>query len=65
MERKVYERHIKNQKNHWWFSVRRNLISTFIRNYSKKKIEDFGLWLWKRTNIIALTKFGKVYAYER
>ena len=37
MEKKVYERHIKNQKTHWWFSVRRELISKFIKKYSKMK----------------------------
>ena len=37
MEKKVYERHIKNQKTHWWFSVRRELISKFLKKYSIKK----------------------------
>ena len=37
MEKKVYERHIKNQKTHWWFSVRRELISKFIKRYENEK----------------------------
>ena len=66
MEKKVYERHIKNQKTHWWFSVRRELISKFIKRYSKKKklkILDYGCG--SGTNIKALTKFGDVYCYEK
>ena len=66
MEKKVYERHIKNQKTHWWFSVRRELISKFIKRYSKNKklkILDYGCG--SGTNIKALTKFGDVYCYEK
>ena len=37
MERKVYNRHIKNQKTHWWFSVRKKLISEFVKRHSIKK----------------------------
>ena len=37
MEKKVYERHIKNQKTHWWFSVRRDLIFKKKKKKFKKK----------------------------
>ena len=66
MERKVYERHINNQKKHWWFSVRRKLISQFIKKYSKKrtlKILDYGCG--SGTNINSLSKFGQVHCYEK
>ena len=47
MERKVYERHIKIKKITGGSVLDRNLISVFIE-IIQKKIEDFGLWLWKR-----------------
>lgn len=66
MEKKVYERHIKNQKTHWWFSVRRDLIFRFIKKFSKKKrikILDYGCG--SGTNISVLTKLGQVHCYEK
>jgi len=68
MEPEVYLRHIKNQKSHWWFSARREIIRSIIskkvnlRN-KKAKILDFGAG--SGTNIKMLSKFGEVYVYEK
>ena len=65
MRQDVYTRHIKNEKNHWWFSARREIIYSMIKKLKHKKplsILDFGSG--SGTNIETLAKLGKVDAYE-
>lgn len=65
MQQDVYKRHIKNEKKHWWFIARREIIYSLICNLNKKKpllILDFGAG--SGANIEILTKLGKVDIYE-
>ena len=65
MQQDVYKRHIKNEKNHWWFIARREIIYSLICNLNKKKrlsILDFGAG--SGANIEILNKLGKVDVYE-
>ena len=66
MRKDVYTRHIKNEKKHWWFSARREIIYSVISNLKQKEsitILDFGAG--SGANIEILTKLGKVDVYER
>ncbi len=66
MQQKVYQRHIDNEKKHWWFSARREILSTLLKDLNSRKnlsILDFGSG--SGTNIEMLEKFGKVYVYEK
>lgn len=61
----VYKRHIENEKNHWWFTARREIIFSLISNFKKKKplsILDFGAG--SGTNVEILTMLGNVDVYE-
>jgi len=65
MRKDVYTRHIKNEKKHWWFSARREIIYSVISNLKQKEsitILDFGAG--SGANIEILTKLGKVDVYE-
>ena len=67
MQKSVYLRHIKNQKTHWWFHGRRNLIFSLIKRfvYKKKKLRILDFGCGSGTNIKALLNFGEVHAYEK
>ena len=65
MESDVYKRHIENEKKHWWFVARREIIFSQLCNIKKKKIFnilDFGAG--SGTNIEILTRLGNVDVYE-
>ena len=65
MRQDVYRRHIKNEKNHWWFTARREIIYFLISNLRQKNpisILDFGAG--SGTNVEILTKLGNVDVYE-
>ena len=61
----VYLRHIKNNKNHWWFEGRKELIKIILKkNLKKKKIEILDFGAGSGVNIEMLSDFGNVYAFE-
>ena len=65
MRQDVYKRHIKNEKNHWWFTARREIIYYLISNLKQKNpisILDFGAG--SGTNVEILTKLGNVDIFE-
>ena len=65
MREDVYLRHIENNKNHWWFEGRKELIKTILkRNIKKKKIEILDFGAGSGVNIKMLSDFGNVYAFE-
>lgn len=66
MEQSVFKRHIYNEREHWWFSARREIINSIIQNLKPKKklsILDFGAG--SGTNIDMLCKFGNVDVFEK
>jgi|TARA_B110000211_G_C14079613_1_gene553861 SAM-dependent methyltransferase len=65
MKNETFERHLNNEKNHWWFKGRREILSSIIKiNFKKKStILDFGSG--SGTNIDMLCKYGTVYIYEK
>ena len=65
MQPEVYKRHIENEKKHWWFEARREIIYSQISKIKKKKtfsILDFGAG--SGTNVEILTKLGTVDVFE-
>ena len=65
MEPDVYQRHIENEKKHWWFVARREIIFSQICKINRKKplsILDFGAG--SGTNVEILTKLGSVDVFE-
>ena len=67
MEKQIYTLHRENEKEHWWYKGRREIISTIIgKSISKKKklkILDFGAG--SGTNSVMLSDYGDVYVYEK
>ena len=64
MQKEVYLRHIKNERNHWWFSARKDIILSFIKNIYKEKISVLDFGSGSGTNVEMLSKFGKVDVFE-
>ena len=65
MKKETFERHISNEKKHWWFKGRREIISEVIKNNFKKKLQILDFGAGSGTNIDILSKFGKVHIYEK
>ena len=67
MDPQVYKLHRENEKEHWWYKGRREIISTVINKFvhrgKKLKILDFGAG--SGTNTITLSNYGDVYVYEK
>ena len=65
MEKDVYLRHIDNEKTHWWFSARKEIIFSILKKIGLKKnlrVLDFGAG--SGTNVIMLSKLGRVDVFE-
>ena len=68
MESEVYLRHIANEESHWWFKGRREIIYSIIKkniNFNKREINILDFGAGSGTNIRMLSKYGKVYVYEK
>tara|TARA_Y100000591_G_C21761219_1_gene660192 strand:+ start:462 stop:1175 length:714 start_codon:yes stop_codon:yes gene_type:complete len=65
MKKETFDRHISNEKNHWWFKGRREIISKIIKNNFKKRLKILDFGAGSGTNIDILSKFGKVHIYEK
>ena len=67
MDPRIYKLHIENEKEHWWYKGRREIISSIISKFvfknNKLKILDFGAG--SGANTIALSHYGEVYVYEK
>ena len=66
MDNKTFSRQIKNQKEHWWFQARKNIIDKIISSINLKKknnILDFGAG--SGVNIDMLRKYGLVDIHEQ
>ena len=67
MDPSIYKLHIENEKEHWWYKGRREIISSIISKFvfknKKLKILDFGAG--SGTHTITLSYYGEVYVYEK
>jgi 2-polyprenyl-3-methyl-5-hydroxy-6-metoxy-1,4-benzoquinol methylase len=62
----TFLRQIKNQKNHWWFQGRKNIINKIIfRINFKKKINILDFGSGSGVNVEMLTKYGRVDLQEK
>jgi len=65
MERSAYQKMAEVETRHWWFSARRDIISTFLRNYFPKgKLNILDAGSGTGENLKMLSDFGKVSALE-
>ena len=66
MNNKTFLRQIKNQKTHWWFQARKNIIESIILNINfKKKINILDFGAGSGVNLDMLIKYGKVDIHEK
>lgn len=65
MNNDVYIRQAAENKNHWWFESRKEIIKNFLKKKLKKKIKilDFGCGVG--INIDMLKLFGVVTAFDK
>jgi len=65
MNNETFLRQIKNQKNHWWFQGRKNIINKIIfRINFKKKINILDFGSGSGVNVEMLKKYGNVDLQE-
>ena len=66
MNNETFLRQIKNQKKHWWFQGRKEIIDKIIfRINFKKKINILDFGSGSGVNIEMLTRYGKVDLQEK
>ena len=66
MNNNIFNRHIKNQKKHWWFQARKKIIKNLIEQINlkkKNKILDFGSG--SGVNLDMLKRQGSVDVHEQ
>lgn len=65
MEDQVYQRHIDNFLEHWWFQGRKRIIkNSIISVVGKKKIKILDFGSGSGVNLNMLSKYGVVHIYE-
>ena len=65
MKNETFERHISNEKNHWWFKGRREILNSIIKKNSTKKLKILDFGTGSGTNIEVLRNYGIVEIYEK
>lgn len=65
MKNETFERHLTNEKNHWWFKGRREILNSIIKINFKKRLTILDFGSGSGTNIDILSKYGTVYIYEK
>ena len=67
MDENIYISLAKNNKKHWWYKSRRKILYKILKKETKNlkdlKILDFGAGVGE--NLLTLSKFGYVEAYEK
>lgn len=66
MERTGYSWNIKNNKNHWWFLARNNIIQRILQNLfsDRKDLKILDVGCGSGLNLSMLRKFGTVSGIE-
>lgn len=66
MNQETFIRHCKNEKKHWWFKGRREILKSVIKkNIKEKKLNILDFGSGSGTNINILKEYGTVYVYEK
>ena len=65
MDKSVYKRQFEENRNHWWFESRKNIINHFLlKNLNNKKIKILDYGCGVGVNVEMLSKFGQLSIYD-